>query len=104
MTLEEYEKVLEEKRKALQALKAEERKVEMDKDLKKMQLLSSKKTNDEIFAKLVSWRSTEKFHLILQYPIDFSFSSFRVLTRISEKRWPTRMRKPKRFDFLDCYD
>lgn len=55
MTLEEYEKVLEEKKKALQALKAEERKVEMDKDLKNMHLLSSKKTNDEIFAKLVSW-------------------------------------------------
>lgn len=32
MTLEEYEKVLEEKRKALLSLKAEERKVEIDKE------------------------------------------------------------------------
>ncbi|KAJ0899670.1 putative hyaluronan/mRNA-binding protein [Helianthus annuus] len=52
MTLEEYEKVLEEKRKALQPLKAEERKVALDKDLAKMQLLSNKKSEDEIFVKL----------------------------------------------------
>lgn len=54
MTLEEYEKVREEKRKALMAMKAEERKVELDKDLKSMQQLSIKKANDEIFIKLVS--------------------------------------------------
>ncbi|CAN6580546.1 unnamed protein product [Malus baccata var. baccata] len=54
MTLEEYQKVLEEKRKALLALKTEERKVDVDKDLKAMQLLSNKKENDEIFIKLVS--------------------------------------------------
>ena len=53
MTLEEYEKVLEEKRKALLALKAEERKVDLDKDLASMQQLSSKKGNDDIFIKLV---------------------------------------------------
>jgi plasminogen activator inhibitor 1 RNA-binding protein len=53
MTLEEYEKVLEEKRKALLSLKAEERKVGLDKDLQSMQQLSSKKSNDEIFIKLV---------------------------------------------------
>ena len=53
MTLEEYEKVLEEKRKALLALKTEERKVGLDKDLQCMQQLSSKKSNDEIFIKLV---------------------------------------------------
>jgi plasminogen activator inhibitor 1 RNA-binding protein len=52
MTLEEYQKVLEEKRKALLALKPEERKVAVDKELASMQPLSSKKTNDEIFAKL----------------------------------------------------
>ncbi|XP_078428941.1 hyaluronan / mRNA binding family [Wolffia australiana] len=52
MTLEEYEKIREEKRKALLALKAEERKVEVDKELKSMQLLSVKKDNDEIFIKL----------------------------------------------------
>lgn len=53
MTLEEYEKVLEEKRKALLSMKAEERKVGLDKDLQSMQQLSSKKSNDEIFIKLV---------------------------------------------------
>ena len=54
MTLEEYEKVLEEKRKALLALKSEERKVDLDKDFESMQLLSSKKNEEEIFVKLVS--------------------------------------------------
>lgn len=53
MTLEEFEKIREEKRKALLALKAEERKVEVDKDLQSMQPLSNKKENDEIFVKLV---------------------------------------------------
>uniref|UniRef100_A0ACD5TEQ5 Uncharacterized protein n=1 Tax=Avena sativa TaxID=4498 RepID=A0ACD5TEQ5_AVESA len=52
MTLDEFEKVLEEKRKALLALKSEERKVEIDKDLQAMQLLSTKKANDEVFIKL----------------------------------------------------
>ncbi|XP_074573875.1 RGG repeats nuclear RNA binding protein A-like [Curcuma longa] len=54
MTLEEYEKVKEEKRKALLALKAEERKVEVDKDLQAMQLLATKKEIDPIFVKLGS--------------------------------------------------
>lgn len=54
MTLEEYEKVLEEKRKALQALKTEERKVGLDKEFESMQQLSSKKKgSDDIFIKLV---------------------------------------------------
>lgn len=52
MTLEEYEKVLEEKRKALQALKTEERKVDT-KAFENLQALSCKKDNTEIFAKLV---------------------------------------------------
>ncbi|CAN6919774.1 unnamed protein product [Brassica oleracea] len=52
MTLEEYEKVLEEKRKALQATKIEERKVDT-KAFETMQQLSSKKSNnDEVFIKL----------------------------------------------------
>jgi len=55
MTLEEYEKVLEEKRKALLALKTEERKVEIDKELRSMQQLSVKKNADEVFIKLVSF-------------------------------------------------
>ncbi|XP_018505486.2 RGG repeats nuclear RNA binding protein A [Pyrus x bretschneideri] len=60
MTLEEYQKVLEEKRKALLALKTEERKVDVDKDLKAMQLLSNKKENDEIFIKLGSEKDKRK--------------------------------------------
>lgn len=60
MTLEEYEKIREEKRKALLALKAEERKVTIDKELESMQLLSVKKANDEIFAKLGSDKESKK--------------------------------------------
>lgn len=52
MTLEEYEKLLEERRKALQALKTEERKVDV-KEFESMQQLSSKKGSDDIFIKLV---------------------------------------------------
>lgn len=43
MTLQEYEKQLLEKRKALEALKKEERKVTLDKDFESMQLLGRKK-------------------------------------------------------------
>ncbi|XP_042460940.1 RGG repeats nuclear RNA binding protein A-like [Zingiber officinale] len=60
MTLEEYEKIKEEKRKALLALKAEERKVEIDKDLQSMQLLSTKKEVDPIFVKLGSDKDAGK--------------------------------------------
>ncbi|KAI3717635.1 hypothetical protein L1987_69376 [Smallanthus sonchifolius] len=60
MTLEEYEKVLEEKRKALQPLKSEERKVALDKDLAKMQLLSNKKSDEDIFVKLGSEKDKRK--------------------------------------------
>ncbi|KAM7272902.1 hypothetical protein ACFE04_027566 [Oxalis oulophora] len=61
LTLEEYEKVLEEKRKALLALKAEERKVELDKELESMSLLSNKKkNNDEVFIKLGSEKDKRK--------------------------------------------
>ncbi|KAK1699445.1 hypothetical protein QYE76_016142 [Lolium multiflorum] len=52
MTPDEFEKVMEEKRKALLALKYEERKVEIDKYMQAMQLLSTKKGNDEVFIKL----------------------------------------------------
>lgn len=60
MTLEEYEKVLEERRKALQTLKTEERKVDVDKEFKSMQQLSSKKGNDDIFIKLGSDKDKRK--------------------------------------------
>ncbi|GAB2213978.1 hypothetical protein Droror1_Dr00018307, partial [Drosera rotundifolia] len=60
MTLEEYKKVLEEKRKALQALKAEERKVDLDKEFESMQLVSKKKDNDEIFVKLGSEKDRKR--------------------------------------------
>lgn len=52
MTLEEYENVLEEETTALQALKTEERKVTLDKDLKSMKQLSNKQENDDIFINL----------------------------------------------------
>jgi len=52
MTLEEYEKVLEEKRKALLALKTEERKVDT-REFQSMQQISSKKENNDVFIKLV---------------------------------------------------
>ncbi|KAM7508854.1 hypothetical protein LguiA_019307 [Lonicera macranthoides] len=60
MTLEEYEKVLEEKRKTLLALKTEERKVKIDKELASMQQLSNKKSDDEIFVKLGSEKDKRK--------------------------------------------
>ncbi|GMI74098.1 HYALURONAN/mRNA BINDING FAMILY PROTEIN [Hibiscus trionum] len=59
MTLEEYEKLLEEKRKALQALKTEGRKVDA-KEFESMQQLSNKKSNDEIFVKLSSDKDKRK--------------------------------------------
>lgn len=52
MTLHEYAKVLQEKRKALVSLKIEERKVVVDKDFESMQLVERKKEDD--FIKLVS--------------------------------------------------
>lgn len=53
MTLDEYEKILEEKKKALQSQTTSERKVDT-KVFESMQQLSNKKSNDEIFIKLVS--------------------------------------------------
>ncbi|CAH9079963.1 unnamed protein product [Cuscuta epithymum] len=61
MTLDEYEKLLEEKRKALLALKPEERKVDFDKEFESMQLLSNKKNDDDvIFVKLGSDKEKKK--------------------------------------------
>ncbi|XP_073150051.1 RGG repeats nuclear RNA binding protein A-like [Henckelia pumila] len=59
MTLEEYEKVREEKRKGLQALKPEERKVDA-KEFKAMKQLANKKTSDDIFVKLGSEKDKKK--------------------------------------------
>lgn len=53
MTLDEYEKLLEEKRKALLASRPEERKVCLDREFESMQLLANKKNDDEVFIKLV---------------------------------------------------
>ncbi|MGV7468042.1 hypothetical protein PJI21_29100, partial [Mycobacterium kansasii] len=58
--LEEYEKVREEKRKALLALKTEERKVEVDKDLQSMQQLSNRKDEESVFIKLGSDKDKKK--------------------------------------------
>ncbi|RWR87168.1 aspartate, glycine, lysine and serine-rich-like protein [Cinnamomum micranthum f. kanehirae] len=56
MTLDEYEKLLSEKRKALEVLKSEERKVALDKDFEAMQLIDKKKedANHHLFIKLKS--------------------------------------------------
>ncbi|XVF13455.1 hypothetical protein REPUB_Repub08aG0209200 [Reevesia pubescens] len=59
MTLEEYEKIREEKRKALLALKTEGRKVDA-KEFESMQQLSNKKSNDDIFIKLGSEKDKRK--------------------------------------------
>lgn len=59
MTLEEYEKVLEEKRKALQALKTDSRKVDA-KEFESMQQLSNKKAAEDIFIKLGSEKDKKK--------------------------------------------
>lgn len=95
--MEEYEKVLEEKRKALAALKTEERKVDLDKELKSMQQLSSKKTNDEIFIKLVI---TLPFILTVLYFMQVSLLSLqlivRVLKRIKGRKLLRRRREPRR--------
>lgn len=53
MTLGEYEKVLEEKRKVLESLKTSDvRKVD-SKEFESMKQISCKKENNEIFAQLV---------------------------------------------------
>ncbi|XP_068647683.1 RGG repeats nuclear RNA binding protein A-like isoform X2 [Aristolochia californica] len=51
MTLDEYEKILMEKRRALNVTKTEERRVNVDKEFESMQLLSLKKGNDDFFIK-----------------------------------------------------
>ncbi|KAJ8464769.1 hypothetical protein OPV22_027321 [Ensete ventricosum] len=58
LTLEEYEKIKEEKRKALVAMKPQGRKVEFDKDFEFMQQLSIKKGNGDVFVKLGSDKDT----------------------------------------------
>lgn len=61
MTLDDYEKIVEEKRKRLLATrKVEERKVDLSKEFESMQQLSLKKGNDEIFFKLASDKDGEK--------------------------------------------
>ncbi|MCH80523.1 plasminogen activator inhibitor 1 RNA-binding protein-like, partial [Trifolium medium] len=59
MTLKEYEKVYKMKRKVLEALKTEGRKVDT-KEFESMTPLSCKKENDEIFAKLGSDKDKRK--------------------------------------------
>lgn len=61
MTLDEYQKVLEEKRKALNAVKTEARKVVADKEFESMQQLSIKKGNEDVvFIKLGSDKDIAK--------------------------------------------
>lgn len=72
MTLEEYEKILEEKRKALAALKTEGRKVDV-KEFESMQQLSNKKSNDDIFIKLVKFLNSLFIYCNLCWDIDSAF-------------------------------
>jgi hypothetical protein len=73
MTLEEYEKVREEKRKALQAPKTEERKVDT-KEFESMQQLSNKKENNDIFIKLVKsvYPLRKLFEFLFIYVLGYS--------------------------------
>ncbi|KAH7352431.1 hypothetical protein KP509_19G044700 [Ceratopteris richardii] len=59
MTLEEYEKVLAEKRKGLVGMKAEERKVAIDKDFESMQLVD-KKVDEDLIPKMGSDKGKKK--------------------------------------------
>ncbi|WZZ79264.1 hypothetical protein YC2023_099836 [Brassica napus] len=59
MTLDEYEKILEEKKKSLQSQTTSERKFDT-KVFESMQQLSNKKSNDEIFIKLDSDKDKRK--------------------------------------------
>lgn len=63
MTLAQYEKKLSEKRKELESMKAEERKVTLDKDLEHMRPVEKKQ--DDIFFEPVSLESNNShlFHL-----------------------------------------
>lgn len=54
MTLEQYEKIHVEKRKALEALKSEERKVTLDKELKSLIVVRKNKEDDDVLIKLNS--------------------------------------------------
>lgn len=54
MTLKQYEKQLEEKRKALESLKTEERKVTLDKDFNSMHVIGKKNEEEANFILLVS--------------------------------------------------
>ncbi|KAL0716777.1 hypothetical protein Bca4012_066099 [Brassica carinata] len=60
MTLDEYEKILEEKRKALQSQTTSERKVDTKVFESMQQLSNKKKSNDEIFIKLGSDKDKRK--------------------------------------------
>lgn len=102
MTLEEYEKVREEKRKALQALKTEERKVTIDKDLESMKQLSNKKENLDVFIKVCMriwfflFSCGHGGDLLCVSSTYFNFVLYRVLIRTSVKKVLTKKRELKR--------
>lgn len=57
MTLKQYEKQLEEKRKALDSLKTEERKVTVDEEFNSMLVIGKKNGEEANFIQLVSFQS-----------------------------------------------
>lgn len=92
MTLEEYEKLREERRRALLSTKPEERKVDLDKEFGSMLQLSNKKGNDEIFIKLVHSSVLDLgiiFFFLIKCKVDilmFKYCVIRVLRRTNERR------------------
>lgn len=60
MILDKYEKILEQKRKALATSKVEESKVEADKAFETMQMVDKKSTEEDVFIKLGADKDKKK--------------------------------------------
>ncbi|GJX04544.1 hyaluronan/mRNA-binding protein [Tanacetum coccineum] len=94
MSLKEYDKVLQEKRKGLVSLKKGEQKVAFDNDLEKLQLLSSTKSEKEIFFKLVYilYRAYTK----IEDMISVWLSDFFYKHKDKSNMLPTRKKRQRR--------
>jgi len=99
MTLEEYEKVLEEKRKALNVKTDGGRKVDT-KEFESLKPLSCKKENDEIFAKLVSFLYPS-FTPNLQFQVFLVIMSINVFTFSNFQFSPQGSDKDRRKDAIE---
>lgn len=104
--MEEYEKIMEERKKALASTKTEERKVKMDKVFESMKQLCVKKETDEVFIQLVSpypnlYFYFVKHYLVMCFKLIITLQSNRVLTRMPQKK--KRQRGKKRLKRLACF-